>query len=123
MHSDDRLPEFGAGRVADHALLGSLSTEPTAEFAFDGRKVEGRPGEPIAAALIAAGVRMFRTMPRFGDARGGYCMVGRCSDCLVMVDGVPGVRACATPVVGGLEVQTQQGIGEGAWSDDEEPLR
>ncbi len=74
--------------------------------------VEGRAGEPIAVALLAAGVRIFRTMPRFGDARGGYCMVGRCTDCMVIVDGVPGIRACVTPVTAGLDVRTQHGLGE-----------
>lgn len=82
-------------------------------FWFDGKPVEGREGEPIAAALLAAGVRAMRTMPRFGDVRGGYCMVGRCADCLMVVDGVPSVRACVAPVGEGLDVRTQHGLGEG----------
>jgi len=39
-------------------------------------------------------------------------MVGRCADCMVVVDGVPGVRACVTPVSAGLDVRTQQELGE-----------
>jgi aerobic-type carbon monoxide dehydrogenase small subunit (CoxS/CutS family) len=81
-------------------------------FTFDGTPIEGREGEPIAAALLAAGFRVLRTMPRFGDARGGYCMVGRCADCLMVVDGTPNVRACLTPVAEGLDVRTQHGLGE-----------
>ena len=102
----------GAARVAEHAVLGALPPAPAVAFTFDGIPVAGRAGEPIVAALFAAGFRVLRTMPRFGDARGGYCMVGRCADCLVVVDGVPNVAACVTPVGKGLDVRTQHGLGE-----------
>ena len=101
-----------ATRIREHPVLGALGPAPIVAFTFDGATVEGRSGEPIAAALIAVGFRVFRTRPRFGDARGGYCMVGRCADCLVVVDGVPNVRACVTPVAAGLDVRTQHGLGE-----------
>ena len=111
---DDRVDarEHGATRVIEHPVLGALAPAPVVVFTFDGERVEGLVGEPIAAALIAAGFRVFRTMPRFGDARGGYCMVGRCTDCLVEVDGAPNVRACVTPVGAGLDVRAQHGAGE-----------
>jgi hypothetical protein len=109
-----------AARILDHPLLGPLPAAPEVVFTFDGEPIAGREGEPIAAALLAAGVRVFRTMPRFGDARGGYCMLGRCSDCAVIVDGVPGVMACVTTVRAGLVVRTQRGLGDGA-SDRGEP--
>lgn len=86
-------------------------------FTFDDAVVEGRAGEPLAAALFAAGIRVLRTMPRFGDARGGFCMIGRCTDCMVVVDGVPNVRACVTPVSTGLDVRTQWGLGEAEWDE------
>lgn len=101
--------EHGAGRVAEHPLLGALTPGPTISFTFDSGAVEGREGEPIAAALLAAGYRILGARPRFGDVRGGYCMVGRCADCLVMVDGAPNVLACVTPVAAGMAVRTQQG--------------
>lgn len=101
------------GRVRDHAILGELTAGPRETFTFDGEVIVGVRGEPLAAALLAAGVRIFRTMPRYGDPRGGYCMVGRCADCLVEVNGVPGARACVTPVQAGLVVRTQYGPGEG----------
>jgi aerobic-type carbon monoxide dehydrogenase small subunit (CoxS/CutS family) len=91
-----------------------LPPAPLVEFTFDGAAVSGREGEPIAAALIAAGYRVLRTMPRFGDARGGYCLVGRCTDCLVVVDGLPNVPACRTPVSAGQAVRTQHGLDEAA---------
>lgn len=121
----DRIGKAGAGvddfidarahvasRIVEHPVLGALAPAPAVSFTFDGTLVEGRVGEPLAAALIAAGFRVFRTMPRFGDARGGYCMVGRCADCLVVVDGARNVPACVEPVTAGLDVRTQHGLGE-----------
>ncbi len=112
MVDDDQITAHLAGRITEHALLAPLDAVAKVAFFFDGAEVEGREGEPIAAALLAAGHRIFRTMPQSGEPRGGYCMVGRCSDCLVVVNGVPGVRACVIPVTGGLQVQTQYGLGE-----------
>ena len=106
--------EVGATRITSHPILGDLPPVPLVEFTFDGHTVSGRDGEPIAAALFAAGYRVLRTMPRFGDARGGYCMIGRCTDCLVVVDGLPNVPACRTAVAAGQVVRTQHGLGETA---------
>jgi aerobic-type carbon monoxide dehydrogenase small subunit (CoxS/CutS family) len=106
------LANFGPGRITAHPILGDLSPGRRIEFTFDGASIGGREGEPIAAALLAAGYRVLRTMPRFGDARGGYCMIGRCTDCMVVVDGIPNVPACLTPITAGLDVRTQRGLGE-----------
>jgi hypothetical protein len=111
------LDDFGAARLSAHPILGDLPSVPLIEFTFDGEVIAGREGEPIAAALFVAGYRVLRTMPRFGDARGGYCMIGRCTDCLVVVDGIPNVPACLTPVSAGLAVRTQRGLGETAWGE------
>jgi sarcosine oxidase subunit alpha len=66
----------------------------------------------VAVALLAAGVRVFRTMPDSGEQRGGFCFAGRCADCLMVIDERNGVRACTTPVREGMAVRTQQGHGE-----------
>ena len=112
--------DVGATRITSHPILGDLPPVPLVEFTFDGHTVWGRDGEPIAAALFAAGYRVLRTMPRFGDARGGYCMFGRCTDCLVVVDGLPNVPACRTAVAAGQVVRTQHGLGETASGEAEE---
>ena len=104
----------GAARITAHSILGDLAQGSRTDFTFDGAAVEGREGEPIVAALFAAGYRVLRTMPRYGGARGGYCIVGRCADCMVIVDGIPNVPACLTPVTAGLDVRTQHGLGETA---------
>jgi predicted molibdopterin-dependent oxidoreductase YjgC len=99
-------------RIVRHPYYGPLPSVRIVNITVDGIAIEAREGEPIAAALLANGIRVFRTMPRTGEARGGYCMVGRCSDCLMKVDGELNVRACITPVQDGTKVETQHGLGD-----------
>ena len=64
------------------------------ELTYDGRPVPVRPGQSVAAALWASGIRSWRTT-RFGAApRGLFCGIGACYDCLATVDGEPGQRLC-----------------------------
>jgi aerobic-type carbon monoxide dehydrogenase small subunit (CoxS/CutS family) len=56
-------------------------------FTFEGRAIEAREGETIAAALIRA-----------GEAGGYFCGIGVCFGCLVTVNGSRAARACLTPV-------------------------
>ncbi|MCR9138743.1 MAG: (2Fe-2S)-binding protein [Alphaproteobacteria bacterium] len=67
------------------------------EFEFDGRRIVARRGDSVAAALLAAGIKSFRTTQKSGAARGPFCMMGACFDCLVEIDGET-VQACAVPV-------------------------
>lgn len=99
-------------RIEEHPILGSLKNRRIVKFEYDGREIEGREGEPIAAALMAAGVRTFRYTKRFYQPRGIYCAIGRCTDCMMVVDGVPNVRTCVTPVRDGMKVETQLGYGK-----------
>jgi len=98
-------------RIASHPLLGPLPEVGMISLTVDGVEISARPGEPIAVALLANGIRQFRTMPKSGNARGGFCFAGRCSDCQMIVDGVPNVMACVTPVREGMRVETQHGVG------------
>ncbi len=60
------------------------------------RRVPITPGASVAAALTEAGHRAFRQTAK-GEARGMFCGMGVCQDCLVTIDGVPNQRACMTP--------------------------
>jgi hypothetical protein len=97
--------------VSEFRIPGSGANREAAAFTFDGRALSGYAGEPIVAALFANGVRVFRTMPKTGAPRGGFCFQGRCSDCQMIVDGVPNVMACVTPLVAGMRIETQHGVG------------
>ena len=77
---------------------------PRVPVSFDGRTLELPVGANLAAALLAAGVQVFRRTPVSGAPRAPYCMMGACFDCLVEIDGV--VRqACMIEVTGGLAIR------------------
>jgi predicted molibdopterin-dependent oxidoreductase YjgC len=71
---------------------------------FAGREIPVEPGQSVAAALIAAGIRSWRTT-RDGAPRGLFCGIGACYDCLVSVNGEPAQRACLLPARDGDVVQ------------------
>lgn len=98
-------------RVTEHPVLGTLNPARTVTIFFDGEPIEALEGEPIAAALINAGVHAFRTTPRLNQPRGIFCAIGRCTDCMMNVNGVPNTRTCITPVSEGMQVRTQHGLG------------
>ena len=80
----------------------------TIEFTFDGQRIAAQPGESVAAALFAAGVKTLRRSPRQQQPRGMFCLMGSCQECLVMVDGLR-VLACKTAVVADLVVKHVDG--------------
>lgn len=98
-----------SGRVITHPILGPLPAGNVVTFTFDGRTVEGIEGEPIAAALLAQGVRTLRRSERTGEPRGIYCGIGHCFECRVTVNGQAGIRACITPVQDGMVVESAAG--------------
>jgi predicted molibdopterin-dependent oxidoreductase YjgC len=83
----------------------------TVPLTFDGQPVAAAPGETLAAALLAAGVRVTRQTPVSGAPRAPYCMMGACFDCLVEVDG-RAVQACMTTVAPGMAVRTLERVPE-----------
>jgi sarcosine oxidase, subunit alpha len=74
-------------------------------FSFDGRDVEALEGDTIASALYAAGQRTFSRSFKYHRRRGLMCCAGQCPNCLVAVDGAPGVRACTEPAREGMVVE------------------
>lgn len=97
-------------RITDHPIL-TFEKGPLVDFEHDGRRLEGHEGESIAAALHAAGVRTLRHSIKLSRPRGFFCAIGRCSSCLMTVDGVPNVMTCITPLRAGMKVETQSGKG------------
>lgn len=94
-------------RVKQHPILSSLDSIPMVEIIVDGAVVPAREGEPIAAALMAAGRLKLRHTHKTGSPRGVFCGIGRCTDCVMTVDGQANVRTCVTPVHAGMIVETQ----------------
>ena len=78
----------------------------TVLFEFDGEQVAAREGDSLAAALAAVGIRQLGTRLN-GQARGQFCGMGVCHDCLVTVDGRRSVAACMETVRSGMVVTAQ----------------
>src|SRR5687767_8765670 len=74
-------------------------------FTFDGRVVKALEGDTIGSALFAGGQRTFSRSFKYHRPRGLLCCAGQCPNCLVSVDGAPGVRACTEPVRKGMKVE------------------
>nr|WP_244459931.1 FAD-dependent oxidoreductase [Roseomonas fluvialis] len=70
----------------------------------DGQPVDALPGESLASAMTAAGLR--GTGPGKARERSPFCGMGVCQDCVVQLADAGRVRACLTPVVAGLVVTT-----------------
>jgi thioredoxin reductase len=83
----------------------TASAAPVA-FTCDGAAIEGLAGETLAASLIAAGRTMFHP-DGTAAARGLFCGMGVCRECLVSVDSEPNVRACMTTLEAGMRVETR----------------
>lgn len=98
-------------RIAEHPVLGVPQHGAEVSFTLDGKPMTGYEGEPIAMALRAAGVMVHRRTTRRHEPRGIFCAIGRCTDCVMVVDGKPNVRTCMTPLREGMDVRTQEGTG------------
>lgn len=93
--------------------LETPSPDDQLSFTFDGKPVAAHPGMSVAGALFHNGTKALRNTPVSGSARGAFCMMGACYDCLVSIDGVT-VQACQIPVTDGLVVSRVPNTHEGA---------
>ncbi len=97
-------------RVEKHPILGDLPQQKKVTLYYNGQPLEAYEGEPVAAALMNAGIRVFRTTAKRREPRGIFCAIGRCTDCMMIVDGVPNTRTCVTYVKDGMRVEKQEGL-------------
>lgn len=83
-------------------LPGIAREGPGFALDFAGQAITAFPGESLAAALTAAGVKALRQSGD-GAPRGLWCGMGVCGECMVLVDGQP-ARACLTAAAPGQQV-------------------
>ena len=98
-------------RIEEHPIL-TFKRGREVEFTFNGKKMKGYEGEPIAAALHANGVKVLSYSKKLKRPRGFYCAIGNCSSCLMTVSGEPNVRVCTGKLREGMVIETQEGRGE-----------
>jgi len=89
-------------------LQGSVPAR-SVEIVVDGRSIQAREGQPLAIALLEAGVRPFRRTPVSGEPREPVCLMGVCFECLVDVDEQRNVQSCMVEVRAGMRVDLPRG--------------
>jgi thioredoxin reductase/Fe-S-cluster-containing hydrogenase component 2/bacterioferritin-associated ferredoxin len=94
------MPDY---RIRTHPIL-PIVERPALTFTWQGREMEARAGETIAAALFANGMHVFGHHHKDGAPQGIFCANGQCAQCMVVADGLP-VKACMTPVAPGMRVE------------------
>jgi predicted molibdopterin-dependent oxidoreductase YjgC len=78
----------------------------------DNRPLRAGSGENLAAVLLEHGIVPFRRHDVSAEPRAPYCMIGKCFDCLIQVDGRANCQACMTTVRDGMRVECQRPVGE-----------
>lgn len=98
-------------RIKEHPIL-DFKAGKRVKFYLNGKEMEGYEGEPIASALVAAGIKVLSRSFKYHRPRGFFCAIGKCSSCLMKVNGIPNVRTCVTRLEEGMKVETQKGKGD-----------
>lgn len=80
-----------------------LESGPRVKVILDDVALSLPQGANLAAALLAAGVPVFRDTPISGAPRGPFCMMGACFDCLIEIEGTTR-QACMIEVTDGLKI-------------------
>lgn len=83
--------------------------EPQVRFTLDGEEAIARPGDTVAAALLAHSGTASRWTAK-GTPRTAFCMMGVCFDCLAEIDGRPNTQTCMVQVHEGMIVRRQNGL-------------
>lgn len=109
-------------RIEEHPILGKIDKGRKVKFFFNGKELEGYEGEPIAVSLKAQGLMVHRYTKKRHEPRGIFCSIGRCTDCVMIVNGKPNVRTCITPLEEGMQVQTQYGVSAKENKEEEEEM-
>jgi sarcosine oxidase subunit alpha len=93
-------------RIKKHPII-DFKFDKKLRFYFNKKIMYGFEGDSIASALHAQGVKQFTTSQKYGRPRGFFCGIGKCSSCLMRVNGVPNVRTCIAPLKENIYVETQ----------------
>jgi sarcosine oxidase subunit alpha len=93
-------------RIKKHPII-DFKFDKKLRFYFNNKIMYGFEGDSIASALHALGVKKFTTSQKYSRPRGFFCGIGKCSSCLMRVNGVPNVRTCIAPLKDSIHIETQ----------------
>jgi sarcosine oxidase subunit alpha len=95
-------------RIEDHPIK-SFQRGQKVVFYFNGSPIEGYQGETIMAALHAAGIKALNKSKRHNRFRGLFCAIGKCSSCLMKVNGIENIAICVTKIQQDMVVESTLG--------------
>ena len=75
-------------------------------FRYQGEPLNGVDGDSIASAMVRNAQLICRRNDS-GEGRGIFCGMGVCNECVVEVDGTPGVLSCMTALKDGMKISVQ----------------
>ena len=93
-------------RIKNHPIIDFIHTKRIS-FTFNNKKMTGFANDCIASALHAQGVKILTKSLKYDLPRGFFCGIGKCSSCLMRVNGIPNVRTCIAPLKQGIKVEMQ----------------
>ena len=70
---------------------------------IDEKPTNASSGETVAAVLLRENIYAVHTTPN-GEARGPYCMMGVCFDCMVTLENGQSEQACQIDATEGLKI-------------------
>jgi sarcosine oxidase, subunit alpha len=97
-------------RITQHPVL-EVNPGREVSFVFDGKAMKGFENEPVSSALFANGIKKFSIHKKDDSPQGIFCANGQCSQCTVIVDGMP-LKSCVTPLKEGMDIRTLHHIPE-----------
>ncbi len=96
-------------RIAKHPIL-DFKKQKRIPFYYNGEQIFGMAGDTIASALHDNGIMVYRITDK-GRKRGFFCAIGKCSSCMMKVDGIPNIKTCVTELKAGMHIECQKGKG------------
>ncbi len=97
--------------IYDHPIL-KFDKGKALHFIFEVQTITAFESETVAVALYRNGIDVFSESSKLHRPRGMFCAIGKCSSCMMRVNGIPNVRTCILPVREGMVVQRQSGFGK-----------
>ena len=89
-------------RIKKHPILQIPELEEII-FYWEGKPLKANKGETISSALFANGIRVFGHHEKDESPQGIFCANGQCSQCMVMVNGIP-IKACMQEVKDNMNI-------------------
>ena len=103
--------------ITTHPIL-AIPQKKKVNFTFDGKLLTGFEDMVISSALFLHKIKVFGHHVKDSSPQGIFCANGQCSQCNVIVDGVP-VKACMTPLKDGMVIKSCNGLPELPAEDDQ----